>query len=677
MIKLRYIFSAFLVLMLPMLLNAQDLVLQDYTSSGNQYLNTLIFQDTSSAAFQGGTRVYVLQKDGVYLLNTPLAFANKKLSFRAEYGNTTGHYDPTVFLYPGTTGNPPGYFANLAGGTLNLKHIMISGYYEPVDSNLDHLQGGLLELNANGSGGSIYVDSCVLKSVNGNAIRTDGRPHVIKVTNTIFGDLGFEGTSNFGAGKGLDLRNQEVDTCDIENCTFVNLQDRTVRHYQSTLGPIHNFIFNHNTVVNCVSYHGFLSLGRVDSTGTGTLQITNNMLVDHFALGADTAFIRQVEFSDPAELDTVNGQPRMAWVLTNRNLAAKWNISNNYYAVSDSGQAMLNLPLPNGPYYHSEGPALTWGMNTTLAAQGKDTVKDFKQVSIKFKDTPPLMTKMIRWIYAPRASGGDGKMKNANDPNFTKASPGHWTYDYNRWPIEYYFDSLNCNMSGTAATLGAMLTTDGKIAGDPRWGAPVVTTTPVTVSGHEIKFGTVNLPSSKSDSVQLTNIGPNDVHFTVTSTSSVFSVNSISGLVTVKSGTSQYLVIIFTPADTNTHSGYIKLVYDALGSPDSIAVSGKGNKLTGVADAQSLLPKEFALAQNYPNPFNPSTQITYAVPKAAKITLEIFDVLGRKVATLVDGVVTPGYYTANFNASSMSSGIYFYRLSSPGVTFTKKMLLLK
>jgi len=662
--------------MLPMLLNAQDLVLQDYTTSGNQYLNTLIFQDTSSAAFQAGTRVYVLQKDGVYLLNAQLAFAGKTLSFRAEYGGT-GHYDPTVYLYPAASGNPPGEFANLAGGKLYLKHIIITGYYEPVDSNLDHMQGGLIDLNTSGSGGSIYVDSCILKSVNGNLIRTDGKPGTVRVTNTIFADMGFEGTSNFGAGKGIDLRNQDVDTCDIENCTFVNLQDRVVRHYQSTLGPIHNFIFNHNTVVNSVSYHGFLSLGRVDSTGTGILQITNNVLVDHFALGADTAFIRQVEFSDPADLDTVDHLPRMAWVLTNRNLAAKWNISNNYYAVSDSGQAMLNLPLPNGPYYQSEGPALTWGMNTTLAAQGKDTVKDFKQVSVKLNNTPPLMTKMIRWIYTPRANGGDSKQKNANDPNFTKASPGHWTYDYNRKHVEYYFDTLNCNMSGTAATLGAMLTTDGKIAGDPRWGAPVVTTTPVTVSGHEIKFGTVNLPSSKSDSVQLTNIGPNDVHFTVTSTSSAFSVNSISGLVTVKSGTSQYLVIIFTPADTNTHSGYIKLVYNALGSPDSIAVSGKGNKLTGVADAQSLLPKEFALAQNYPNPFNPSTQITYAVPKAAKITLEIFDVLGRKVATLVDGVVTPGYYTANFNASSMSSGIYFYRLSSPGVTFTKKMLLLR
>ena len=225
MLKLRYIFSAFLVLMLPMLLNAQDLLLQDYTSSGNQYLNTLIFQDTSSAAFQAGTRVYVLQKDGVYLLNAQLAFAGKTLSFRAEYGGT-GHYDPTVYLYPAASGNPPGEFANLAGGKLYLKHIIITGYYEPVDSNLDHMQGGLIDLNTSGSGGSIYVDSCILKSVNGNLIRTDGKPGTVRVTNTIFADMGFEGTSNFGAGKGIDLRNQDVDTCDIENCTFVNLSSR-------------------------------------------------------------------------------------------------------------------------------------------------------------------------------------------------------------------------------------------------------------------------------------------------------------------------------------------------------------------------------------------------------------------------------------------------------------------
>jgi hypothetical protein len=460
-----------LVLAVPFFSYGQDLVLPDYTASGNQYLNAQIFADTASAEFKAGTRVYVLKRNGIYLLNTTLAFTNKVLKFRAEYG--TGKWDPTVYLYPGTTGNPAGNFASLAGGSLSLKHIIISGYYEPLDSCLDRLQGAIITLNSSGNGGSIFIDSCILKSVNGQAIRTDGKPVTVRVTNTIIADMGFEGTSNFGAGKGIDLRDQDVDTCDVQNCTFVNLQDRVIRHYQATKGPIRNFIFNHNTVVNSLSYHGFLSLGRVDSTGTGILQIKNNVLVDHFALGADTALIRQAEFGDPGEFDPVNGKPRMAWVLTNPNQSAKWDISNNYYAVSDSGQVMLTMPAPKGPYYQSTGPMLTWGMNARLAALGKDTVNTFKKVSIKLAKTPALMTKLIRWIYRPRAEGGDGKEKNGNDPNFTKDSPGHWTYDYNRKPAEYYFDTLSCKISGSASTIASLVTTDGKVAGDPRWGAAV------------------------------------------------------------------------------------------------------------------------------------------------------------------------------------------------------------
>ena len=399
------------------------------------------------------------------------------------------------------------------------------------------------------------------------------------------------------------------------------------------------------------------------------------MLVDHFALGADTAFIRQVEFSDPAELDSVNGKPRMAWVMTNKNLAANWVISNNYFAVSDSGQAMLNMALPNGPYYHSEGPWLTYNMNATLAAQGKDSTKTFKQVSITLKKTPPLMTKMIRWIYGDRATGGDNKQKNANDPNFTKASPGHWTYDYNRKPVEFYFDTLSCNISGTAATVGSMTTTDGLVAGDPRWGAAILTTTPVTVASHTINFGTVNLPTSKKDSVLLTNVGPNAVHFTVTSTKAAFTV--ASGSVTVNAASNKYLVITFTPADSNSASGYIKLVYDALGSPDSIAVSGKGHVVTGVADLGAAVPTEFSLSQNYPNPFNPTTSLVYAVPNEARVTLDVFDLLGRKVATLVDERKNAGWYTVSFGGPNLASGVYIYRMTAGTLTFTKKMILMK
>ncbi len=93
-------------------------------------------------------------------------------------------------------------------------------------------------------------------------------------------------------------------------------------------------------------------------------------------------------------------------------------------------------------------------------------------------------------------------------------------------------------------------------------------------------------------------------------------------------------------------------------------------------------PKEFTLNGNFPNPFNPSTTIIYTLPVDARVTLEVFNVLGQRVAQLVDGVVTAGYHDAVFDASSLSSGLYIYRLTAvgtEGILFSKteKMILAK
>jgi len=89
------------------------------------------------------------------------------------------------------------------------------------------------------------------------------------------------------------------------------------------------------------------------------------------------------------------------------------------------------------------------------------------------------------------------------------------------------------------------------------------------------------------------------------------------------------------------------------------------------------LPQECLLHQNYPNPFNPSTQITYTLEKASNVSLTVYDILGREIATLVNGKNEPGEHTVTWNAEKVPSGVYFCRLNAGSFVQTKKMILMK
>jgi hypothetical protein len=91
----------------------------------------------------------------------------------------------------------------------------------------------------------------------------------------------------------------------------------------------------------------------------------------------------------------------------------------------------------------------------------------------------------------------------------------------------------------------------------------------------------------------------------------------------------------------------------------------------------AAVPETFVLSQNYPNPFNPTTLISYQLPSAVKVDLRVYDVLGREVAVLASGIQAAGEHTAKFDARSLASGMYFYRLSAGTATATMKMMLLK
>ncbi len=88
-------------------------------------------------------------------------------------------------------------------------------------------------------------------------------------------------------------------------------------------------------------------------------------------------------------------------------------------------------------------------------------------------------------------------------------------------------------------------------------------------------------------------------------------------------------------------------------------------------------PREFALKQNYPNPFNPVTTISYYLPATSNVTLKVYNLLGQEVASLVNGLMSAGEHKASFDASTLSSGIYIYRIEAGSYTDTKKMMLIK
>ena len=121
--------------------------------------------------------------------------------------------------------------------------------------------------------------------------------------------------------------------------------------------------------------------------------------------------------------------------------------------------------------------------------------------------------------------------------------------------------------------------------------------------------------------------------------------------------------------DSNTPSGKVEYRLKQIDNDGTF-------KYSSIVTVNSL-PTQFSLGQNYPNPFNPSTTIKFELPSDSKVKLEIYNTVGQKVATLVNGEMTAGYHQVEFNANRLASGIYFYRIQTNGFVSIKKLLLLK
>lgn len=163
-------------------------------------------------------------------------------------------------------------------------------------------------------------------------------------------------------------------------------------------------------------------------------------------------------------------------------------------------------------------------------------------------------------------------------------------------------------------------------------------------------------------------------YYYVATSTGVYSTNNISNGPTTQwsqEGASTIGNVVCPMVLTRDGDGYV-----AVGTHGNGAFTAKAT-ITGIENNNSVIPNSYALLQNYPNPFNPSTKIKFSIPNSGNVKLTVYDNLGREVATVVDRQMAPGSYTENFDASSLSSGVYFYRIASGSFVQTRKMILLK
>ncbi len=432
---------------------AQALIIEPFEVSG-QYLNEVIANDTP----RDPNRVYVLRRNGIYLINAPIIVRGFDLRLMTEAGE-----GEKAIIFPvvnQSTGQFPDPSIRMEGNVW-LKDVVLVGYADVFPEEVANISSTIVRTTAPGY--DLIIDGVIMSNTRGQHIRTEAAVRVMRITNTIFANMGDLGRSNFGAGKAIDLRDTSVDTLFIQNCTFVNFLDRIIRHRSST-APINNLIFDHNTILNGTSYHGTLALGWVGKS----VRITNNLFFDSFVLGADTSDAsRQAEFDEHGELYP-NGKPRMIWIFSVPNDTTRWVVANNYWAVSDSVKAFYakygdgrgdDGNPGNGTDGDNDiigpGAPLSYHINRRL---GADSASAFVELSELTVASRPSISKMLRLAEWYRTQTGRTKATTA----FVRDQ-----HDFDRQPITYFMRQFDASYPTTSpAYTGAA---GGFPVGDLNW----------------------------------------------------------------------------------------------------------------------------------------------------------------------------------------------------------------
>jgi hypothetical protein len=401
------------------------------------FLNKLIVGDTLA----NGTRTqteYILKRDAEYLVSGPFENRGWKLKISAEAG--TGKL-PIIRAFADLSGNISWSMIGLYGDA-EITNIFV----DAQPSNKDQ-KPTAWSFVSNASGANVAFEGCTFVNNGQGAIGIWNAASKVKINNCKFFDMGNLAYWDLGNGRMIDCRSSEVGLLEITNNTIVNNIDRVLRHRGGS-GVLKNVIFDHNTIINSASYHGFIELGNVGEK----VQITNNLVVDGMGLGADqTDATRLTELDAHGEKDAA-GNPKMVWIGSIPNTTTAYTISKNVYTVSPKLQTFYTSAGVN------EGPAqiLTDHIKGKLGASAATA---WVKKDISMVDIPAAMTEVYTWYYS--ATGGNKKKVTTTAANYDAKSYTYW------------LSTLNCKYSATDA---AFKGTDNVAVGDPFWKSAVIVT---------------------------------------------------------------------------------------------------------------------------------------------------------------------------------------------------------
>jgi len=578
-------------------------------------LESTINSDVTNNVRNNPNRVYVLQKNQIYVQNAPIAIINPTgtLTIVGESGGRKA-----IIVMNPINGKPIGQ--NTVQGSIKLVNIHYQGMQLDKTQNNENwfMTTGPATPGGPNLPQSLTIDSCLFEFTNIDFFECNGWTNGAKffITNSYFRNLFHPGQ---WWGSRVFMCKNPVDTLWVENVTTTGggltfLMQNSLTRFA---------YLNHNTIVNNKKYW-LLSPYYL------TFIVTNNIFINQSWVGEDTTIIYDEDRGHRAYTSTIN-------IDTTNGVGSKVMVQPQYRT-------------PDGKGYTVD--------------VGLERVKVFVSNNVNYND--PLMNKYYLNENNAYNSVGPYPVSYLNwfgwgrGPWIVHDVPTQWMNDRTRTLFAAYPRSMIEDNTITAdpqtVTPGikdASVANQMALWSDSQWGVPHVAANDIIHSAYIFgDYDPKTIPGIVNG-VKTEDAGANAGIIKFTDLTENFSQSAhISTIDNLPIGSLIWDDNTF--ANYNSSSDYQRVMtrYIAL-----------GGSLTGVKESQ-VVAHNFSLSQNYPNPFNPSTSIAFTLPSRSFVTLEIFDIVGREVANLASEELPPGNYSRQWNAVNMSSGIYFYRIQA-------------